>query len=82
MQPAQSRAGRGLIAWSQGQLAEAAGVSLSTVRDFEAGRRIPIANNMAAIRAALEGAGVVLIEANDHGAGVMLRKSGGQDGAG
>ncbi|RUW19901.1 helix-turn-helix transcriptional regulator [Mesorhizobium sp. M4B.F.Ca.ET.013.02.1.1] len=75
MHPAQSRGGRGLLAWSQGQLAKAAGVSLSTVRDFEAGRRNPIANNMAAIRAALEAAGVILIDENDQGAGVRLRKA-------
>jgi len=56
--PAQSRAGRALINWSQPQLAEASGVSVSTIRDFETGKRSPIGNNLAALQRALEAAGV------------------------
>lgn len=43
---------------SQGALAEAAGVSLSTVRDFELGNRKPIAATLGAMRAVLEGKGI------------------------
>jgi transcriptional regulator with XRE-family HTH domain len=39
-------------------LASKARVSSSTIRDFEAGRRIPHANNLTAIRSAFEGAGM------------------------
>ena len=71
--PAQSRAARGLLEWSQVQLATAASVSESTIRDFEKGRRVPSVNNLAAIRRALETAGVIFVEENGEGPGVRLR---------
>lgn len=72
--PAQSRAARALINWSQPELAAASGTSVSTIRDFETGKRSPIANNLAAIRAALETAGVIFVEENGEGPGVRLKK--------
>ncbi|MDX8495910.1 helix-turn-helix transcriptional regulator [Mesorhizobium sp. VK22B] len=68
--PEQSRGARGLLDWSQGELGTAANLSESTIRDFEKGRRTPGINNLAAIRAALETAGVEFI----NGTGVKLRK--------
>lgn len=59
--PAQCRAARGLIDWTQQRLADASGTGITTVRDFEAGRRQPVKNNLAAIRKALEDAGVNFI---------------------
>lgn len=56
--PEQSRAARAWLDWSQETLAGHSGVSLSTVRDFEKGKRVPIKNNLAAIRMALEAAGM------------------------
>lgn len=58
MTPEQSRAARGWLDWSQEELATRSRVSLSTVRDFEKGRRTPIANNLDAMRRALEAAGI------------------------
>ncbi|MFC7475610.1 helix-turn-helix domain-containing protein [Dankookia sp. GCM10030260] len=58
--PEQCRAARGWLDWTQEALAERAKVSLSTVRDFEKGKRKPIANNLAAMREALESGGVTL----------------------
>lgn len=63
--PEQSRAARGWLDWSQEQLAERANVSLSTVRDFEKGRRTPIRNNLEAMAKALEGNGVRLLFGTD-----------------
>ena len=72
--PAQSRAARGLLDWSQQRLADGATLGLSTIRDFEKGRRIPYPNNLTAIRTALESAGVEFIAENGGGPGVRLRK--------
>ena len=77
--PATSRAGRGLLDWTQRQLADAAGVGLSTVKGFEGGGSNPMRNNLAAMRRALESAGVVFIAENGGGAGVRLAR---RDGSG
>ncbi|WP_299648548.1 helix-turn-helix transcriptional regulator [uncultured Jannaschia sp.] len=74
MSPAQSRAARGLLSLTQTGLAKAAGVGQSTVIDFERERRQVSDQSIAAIRSALEAAGVEFIEANGGGAGVRLRK--------
>jgi transcriptional regulator with XRE-family HTH domain len=71
----QSRAARALIDWSQMQLANSANLGESTIRDFEKGRRVPSVNNLAAIRAALESAGVEFIPQNGGGPGVRLKKA-------
>ena len=57
----------------QNALAAAASVSRGVVIDFEKGRRTPGVNNLAAIRAALEGAGVEFIARNGGGPGVRLK---------
>jgi Helix-turn-helix domain len=74
-EPALIRAARALIGWSQAELAEAAGVSVSLVDRFEAWAPDSIpAEAVAKMRAALESAGVVFIPKNGGGAGVRLRK--------
>lgn len=77
--PATSRAGRGLLDWTQRQLAEAAGVGLSTVKGFEGGSSQPMRNNLVALRAALETAGVVFIAENGGGPGVRLARRQGSE---
>ncbi|WP_370638277.1 multiprotein-bridging factor 1 family protein [Ancylobacter sp. Lp-2] len=73
--PAQSRAARGLIGWSQTELAQAAGMSLPTVKRFETGTGARVSSDaVAAIRAALETAGVIFIDQNGNGPGVRLRE--------
>ena len=54
MTPEQCRAARAWLSWSQTELAERAQIGLSTLKDFEAGKREPIANNRKAIQAVLE----------------------------
>jgi len=74
---AQSRAGRALLEWSQAQLAKKAGLSVSTVRNFEKGRSDPYGRNLHAIEGALRTAGVEFLDAGaasiDGGIGVRLR---------
>jgi ribosome-binding protein aMBF1 (putative translation factor) len=73
LSPEQSRAARAWLDWSQQDLATRAKVSLSTVRDFEKGRRTPIANNLEAMARALKSAGMELTSGPD-GAAVGIAK--------
>jgi transcriptional regulator with XRE-family HTH domain len=70
----QCRAARALMDWSQAELAEASKVARQTVVDFERGARTPYPNNLAAIRSALEAAGVVFLAENGGGPGVRLTR--------
>lgn len=78
---AQMRAARALVRWTVEDLAKAARVGVMTVRRAEAidGPTTMLTNNLAAIRAALEGAGVIFVEENGEGPGVRLRKAGALD---
>ncbi|MBS0535824.1 MAG: helix-turn-helix transcriptional regulator [Proteobacteria bacterium] len=74
LKAAQCRAARALLGITQPDLAARAGLGLSTVVDFEKGRRLVSAEAIQAIRAALEYAGIQFIEENGGGAGVRMRK--------
>jgi hypothetical protein len=58
----------------QAELARRAVVPRHIVAEFENGSLTPSANEPAAIRAALEAASVIVIDENDQGASVRLRK--------
>lgn len=58
MFPEQCRAARAWLGWSQSELAAKAGVSTSTIRNYEVGKRLPHGNNLRAIRIAFEQAGM------------------------
>lgn len=71
--PELSRAARGLLDWTQEDLAQRAGVSRSTVRDFEKGRHELHRSSEDLLVTALRDAGVDLIPASHGGPGVTLR---------
>ena len=74
MTPAQCRAARGLLDWTQVKLAEAAGLLLSTVVKFERSGRAVAAGAVPTMKRALESAGVEFISENGSGAGVRMKK--------
>jgi transcriptional regulator with XRE-family HTH domain len=71
---AQCRAARGLLDWTQDQLAENAQVARATIADFERNVRKPMRQNLVAVVASFEAAGVDFISENGGGAGVRFRK--------
>ncbi|MEY9881465.1 helix-turn-helix transcriptional regulator [Bradyrhizobium sp. BWA-3-5] len=73
----QIRAARGLLGWSQTDLAEAAGRSLPTIKrlERESDDGSAVSEDVRdAVRAALEKAGVEFIPENGGGAGVRMKK--------
>ncbi len=72
--PAQCRGARGILNLTQPELARAAGLGLSTIVDFERKRRDVSPEAIAAIRHALETAGIEFIDENGGGPGARLRK--------
>lgn len=70
----QCRGARGMLGWSQDELAEAASLSRATIADFERGERTPIMNNLVALRVAFEAAGLEFISENGGGAGLRFRQ--------
>ena len=71
----QIRAARALLRWEQKDLAEASLVSIPTIKRLEAkpGSVSAHATTVAALRRALEEAGIEFIAENGGGAGVRLR---------
>ena len=71
--PAQIRGGRALIACSQEELAERAGISLTSLREIEGQRRPPDTEAAGKIRRAFDNLGVAFVPSGpDGGPGVRL----------
>ena len=70
MDPAQSRAARGLLNWTQTDLMEKSGVAKKTIVDFEGGLTRPYRRTYDAMVAAFEAAGIEFINR-----GVRMRSS-------
>lgn len=62
-----------MLGWSRRNLAANASVVERTLIDFERGARHPHPRTLAAIRAALENAGVQLLTDDGNGPGVRLK---------
>jgi len=70
--PAQCRAARALLDWTQADLAQVTGLSVVTIRAFEKGGEMRDSNRML-LQLSFEKAGVTFIPENGGGAGVRLR---------
>jgi transcriptional regulator with XRE-family HTH domain len=71
----QIRAARGLLGWSQSELAKRAGLSLPTVKRVEAGTGPRVSDEARGrIQKALEAGGAQFICGNGGGPGVRLQK--------
>lgn len=75
--PEQCRAARGLLNWSQDELAAAAGVSRSTIKDFECHRHALHRSSEELLVAAFARGGVRLLAGDPaYGIGVCLAPAG------
>ena len=73
MTPAQCRAGRALLSWTQEDLAKRAKVGVVTVRQFELGAGSPREAILARMEAAFDIAGVALNLEAGMGSGVRFK---------
>jgi transcriptional regulator with XRE-family HTH domain len=73
--PAQCRAARALLGWSQQNLADRAGVGIMTVHQLEKDGSQSRRATLEVVRLALEAGGVEFIDENGGGVGVRLRKT-------
>ena len=71
--PDQCRAARGLLDWTQMELAKRVSISTVSIRSFEKGGEMRDAN-LKLLRLTFEAAGVQFIPENGGGAGVRLAK--------
>jgi transcriptional regulator with XRE-family HTH domain len=74
MIPAQCRAARGLLDWTQAKLADASGFAVSTIVKFERSGRAAPAGAIQVMQLAFEAAGVEFTNGDEPG--VKLRRPG------
>lgn len=73
--PAQVRAARALLRWSQSDLSERSGVHVNPIKAFESERSAPVWTTLSKLERALKKAGVEFIDDSDgKGAGVRFRE--------
>jgi transcriptional regulator with XRE-family HTH domain len=59
--PKLCKAGRALLGWSRNHLADASGLNVTTVADYERGDRDTYESTRAKLQEALEGGGIVFL---------------------
>ena len=74
MSPAQSRAARGLLGWSEADLAAKVGLDERVVRDFEGGYGDGSSGQIEALRSALSIAGAVFTDTPTPGVHLSERR--------
>jgi transcriptional regulator with XRE-family HTH domain len=75
LSPAQCRAARALLAWTQRRLEAESSVAKKTIADFERGARNPFPRTLDDLIEAFQSAGIEFVGAEDaHGVGVRFKK--------
>lgn len=74
MTPSLSRAGRAILNWSMEDLAERAGVAVSTIRDYENGSRTPIRLTFKSIAEAFGEEGIEFVGGEGAKPGLRLQR--------
>jgi transcriptional regulator with XRE-family HTH domain len=67
LSPAQCRAARALLAWSQEDLVRQSSITKKTIADFERGATTPRRQTLTQILAAFEAAGIEFLDGNRPG---------------
>jgi transcriptional regulator with XRE-family HTH domain len=73
LSPAQCRAARALLAWSQEELVRHSKITKKTIADFERGATTPRAQTLDQILAAFEAAGIEFLNGNQPGVRLKSR---------
>jgi predicted transcriptional regulator len=76
--PAQIRAARALVGWTQADLAKASGVSEVAIKNLERQATDPRVSTINSIQQAFDAAGIIFLDAGDirhSGPGVRLKKA-------
>ncbi|MCG8505156.1 MAG: helix-turn-helix domain-containing protein [Sphingomonadales bacterium] len=75
--PAQCRAARGLLKWTQEDLAANSDVGIMTIRTFETDKASPRPGTIKLLKIAFEAAGVEFLTRDGQGVGVQFGAGGG-----
>jgi len=71
LEPAQVRAARAMLLWTQSELAERAQIERHTLAAYERGMKVPYASTLQRLRRVLEDAGITFVEQQDGKVGAL-----------